>query len=159
MLRSSFSLWYAVFSTKFHEIRNQNFTVTLVTSKSIYRLRVNNFYECVFAEVLKKAHRVIQHTVVNNVTLGAIHATKIPTGPTGKSGPPQKEDPFFRNFSGWTEPIHWVLDRNVRKFWLNRSRPFFPIIFSKKMNCAWRSSRFVNKNIVTTQWHVGRRFD
>ena len=81
MLGSSFSLWYAVFSTKFHEIRNQNFTVTLVTSKSIYRLRVNNFYECVFAEVLKKAHRVIQHTVVNNFT-------------------------------------------------------FFPIIFSKKMNCA-----------------------
>lgn len=102
MLGSSFSLWYAVFSTKFHEIRNQNFTVTLVTSKSIYRLRVNNFYECVFAEVLKKAHRVIQHAVVNNFT-------------------------------------------------------FFPIIFSKKMNCAWRSSRFVNKNIVTTQWHVCRR--
>ena len=39
-------------------------------------------------------------------TLGAIHSTKIPTGPTGKRGPPQKVDPFFRNFSGWTEPIH-----------------------------------------------------
>ena len=39
-------------------------------------------------------------------TMGAIHSTKIPTGPTGKSGPPQKVDPFFRNFSGWTEPIH-----------------------------------------------------
>ena len=38
--------------------------------------------------------------------LGAIHSTKIPTGPTGKIGPPQKVDPFFRNFSGWTEPIH-----------------------------------------------------
>ena len=37
---------------------------------------------------------------------GAIHSTKIPTGPTGKIGPPQKVDPFFRNFSGWTEPIH-----------------------------------------------------
>ena len=36
----------------------------------------------------------------------AIHSTKIPTGPTGKRGPPQKVDPFFRNFSGWTEPIH-----------------------------------------------------
>ena len=34
---------------------------------------------------------------------------------------------FFRNFSGWTEPIHWVLDRNFRKFWLNGSRPgFYP---------------------------------
>ena len=57
---------------------------------------------------------------------GAIHSTKIPTGPTGKSSPPQKVDPFFRNFSGWTEPIHWVLDRNFRKFWLNGSRPRIP---------------------------------
>ena len=32
-------------------------------------------------------------------------------------------DPFFRNFSDWTEPIHWVLDRNFRKVWLNGSRP------------------------------------
>ena len=40
-----------------------------------------------------------------------------------KSGPPQKLDQFFRNFSSWTEPIHWVLDRNFRKFWLNGSRP------------------------------------
>ena len=54
---------------------------------------------------------------------GAIHSTKIPTGPTGKSGPPQKVDLFFRNFSGWSELIHWVLDRNFRKFWLNGSRP------------------------------------
>ena len=38
----------------------------------------------------------------------AIHSTKIPTGPTGKSGPPQKVDPFFRNFSGWTEQIHLI---------------------------------------------------
>ena len=30
--------------------------------------------------------------------LGAIHSTKIQTGPTGKRGPPQKVDPFFRNF-------------------------------------------------------------
>ena len=54
----------------------------------------------------------------------SFHSTKIPTGPTGKIGPPQKVDPFFRNFSGLTEPIYWVLDRNFRKFWLNGSRPF-----------------------------------
>ena len=29
---------------------------------------------------------------------GAIHSTKIPTGQTGKSGPPQKVDPFFETF-------------------------------------------------------------
>ena len=56
-------------------------------------------------------------------TLGAIHSSKSPTGPTGKSGPPQKVDQFFRNFSAWTEPIHRVLDGNFRKFWLNGSRP------------------------------------
>ena len=55
--------------------------------------------------------------------MGAIHSTKIPNGSTGERGPPQKVDPFFRNFFGWTEPIHWVLDRNFRKVWLNGSRP------------------------------------
>ena len=43
---------------------------------------------------------------------------KFPTGPTGKSGSPQKVDQFFRSFSGWTEAIQWVLDRNFRNFWL-----------------------------------------
>ena len=37
----------------------------------------------------------------------------------------------FRNFSGWTEPIHWVLDRNFRKFWLNGSCPITPINWVK----------------------------
>ena len=31
---------------------------------------------------------------------------------------------FFRNFSGWTEPVHRVLDRSFRKFWSNGSRPW-----------------------------------
>ena len=30
---------------------------------------------------------------------------------------------FLWNFSGWTEPIHWLLDRNFRKFWSNGPRP------------------------------------
>ena len=41
-----------------------------------------------------------------NCHIGAIHSTKIPTGPTEKSVPPQKVDLVFRNFSGWTEQIH-----------------------------------------------------
>ena len=49
-------------------------------------------------------------TLDSSFKKGAIHSTKIPTGPTGKSGPPQKMDHPFRNFSGWTEPFHWVLD-------------------------------------------------
>ena len=52
---------------------------------------------------------------------GTVHFDR--TGPTEKSGPPRKVNHFFRNFSGWTEPIHSVLDRNFRKFWLNGSRP------------------------------------
>ena len=41
-----------------------------------------------------------------------------------ESGLLQKVDQFFfRKFSGWTEPIHWVLDRNFRKFWLKGLRP------------------------------------
>ena len=57
---------------------------------------------------------------------GVIHSTKIQTGPTWKSGPPQKVDQFFRNFSGWTEPINWVLDWNFGIFRLNGSRPGSP---------------------------------
>ena len=45
------------------------------------------------------------------------------TGPTEKSGPPREVGRSFRNFSGWTKPFHSVLDRNFRKFWLNRKRP------------------------------------
>ena len=67
-------------------------------------------------------------TLIKLDSLGAIHSTKIPTGPTGKRRPPQKVDPFFRNFSGWTEPILWVLDRNFRKVWLNGSPPPTPPI-------------------------------
>ena len=55
---------------------------------------------------------------------GAVNFDRI--GPTEKSGPPRKVDPIFRNFSVWTEPIHSVLDRNFRKFWLNGSRPRLP---------------------------------
>ena len=53
------------------------------------------------------------------------------TGPTEKSGPPRKVDRFFRNFSGWTEPIHSVLDRNFRKCWLNGSRPGAPCLLDR----------------------------
>ena len=49
------------------------------------------------------------------------------TGSTEKSGPPRKVNRFFENFSGWTEPVHSVLDRNYRKFWLNGSRPNFQL--------------------------------
>ena len=38
---------------------------------------------------------------------------------------------FFRNFSGWTEPIHRVLDRNFRKFWLNGLRPWLSSTWSR----------------------------
>ena len=34
-------------------------------------------------------------SVRNNENVGAIHSTKIQTGPTGKSGPPQKVDQLF----------------------------------------------------------------
>ena len=61
-------------------------------------------------------------TISKGKTGDAIHSTKIQTGPTGKRGPPQKVDQFFRNFSGWTERIHWVVDRNIRKFsWMDRA--------------------------------------
>ena len=44
----------------------------------------------------------------------------------------------FRNFSGWTEPIHSVSDGNFRKVWLNGSRP------SNHQRLIW------NVNCITT---------
>ena len=63
-----------------------------------------------------------------------------------KSGPPQKVDPFFRNLSGWTEPIHWVLDRIFRKFWLNGSRPMNPSLRKNPFLLALRSWGFSQMN-------------
>ena len=56
---------------------------------------------------------------------GTVHFD--PTCPTWKSGPPQKVNRFFRNFSGWPKLVHSVLDRNFRKFWLNGSHPCSPV--------------------------------
>ena len=81
------------------------------------------------------------------VFVGAIHSAKVPTGPMGKSGPPQKVVPFFRNFSGWTEPIRWVLDRNFRKFGLNGSCPV--------ASCVWISVAGASKVEGTMSWCVG----
>ena len=47
-------------------------------------------------------------TMTGGEPKGAIHSTKIQTGPNGKSGPLQMVDQFFRNFSGYTKPIHWI---------------------------------------------------
>ena len=50
------------------------------------------------AKVLRFGVRIFLTSLENQG--GAIHSTKIPTGPTGKKGPPQKVDPFSRNFFG-----------------------------------------------------------
>ena len=84
--------------------------------RKLFEIRFS-YEHCNFARVC-----LLVKMASKTVTRGAIHSTKIQPSPTGKRGPPQKVDLFFRNFSGWTEPIHWVLDRNFRKFWLNGSR-------------------------------------
>ena len=90
-----------------------------------------------------------------------IHSTKIQTGPTGKRGPPQKVDLFFRNFSGWTEPIHWVLDRNFRKFWLNGSRPrnaaYHRIPCIPCMTRRWRGMTTVKYITGSSSWRTRHR--
>ena len=68
-------------------------------------------------------------TQVQTIFTGCDPFNQIPTGPTGKSGPPKRVDQFFRNFSGWTEPIHRVLEWNFWKFWLNGSRPQWPLSY------------------------------
>ena len=54
---------------------------------------------------------------------GTVYFFFVRTG-TEKSGPLLNLGQFFRNFPGWTKPIHSDLDgRNFRKFWLIRSHP------------------------------------
>ena len=60
---------------------------------------------------------------------GTVHFDR--AGPTEKSGPPREVGRYFRNFSGWTEPFHSVLDRNFQKFWLNGKRPFISTDISR----------------------------
>ena len=60
--------------------------------------------------------------ISQSIIMGTIQLTKIPTSSTGKSGPPQKVDQFFWNFSGWTKPIHRVLDQISGHFgWMERA--------------------------------------
>ena len=68
------------------------------------------------------------------LAFGREHSNKIQTGPTGS---PFEVDPFFRNFFSWTEPIHWVLDRNFRKFWLNGSRLNETRALAFDINSTW----------------------
>ena len=57
--------------------------------------------------------------------LGAIHSTKIPTGPTGKSGPPHKVDPFFRNFPvGPNRSIEFWTEISGN-FWMDHGQHFY----------------------------------
>ena len=74
------------------------------------------------------------------VLWSAIHSTKIPTAPTGKSGQPQKVDQFLRNFSSWTEPIHWVLDRNFGR--MDRAR-YVEVLFQ-----LYRGLRYIEVHYI-----------
>ena len=81
----------------------------LFFDSSLKLLRVMCHLKAVETVNLKIIETLNRDTVKERVKTeaeGAIHSTKIPTGPTGKGGPPRKVDQFFRNFSGWTEPIH-----------------------------------------------------
>ena len=55
----------------------------------------------------------------------AIHSTKIPTGPTGKSGPPQKVDQFFRNFPvGPNRSTEFLTEISWNFGWMDRTRGY-----------------------------------
>ena len=77
----------------------------------------------VFQRVWRSINNVLYRLDSRMQVWGAIHSTKIPTGPTGKIGPPQKVAQLFRNFSGWTEPIHWVWTEISGNFsWMDHAR-------------------------------------
>ena len=59
---------------------------------------------------------------------GAIHSTKIPTGLTGKSGPPQKVDPFlFETFPvGPNRSIEFWTEISGNFGWMDRALRYTP---------------------------------
>ena len=73
--------------------------------KAMYQSAFLSFENCLNL-VVSGERCVTSRKTAAKETRGAIHSTKSRTGPTGKRGPPQKVDQFFRNVSGWTEPIH-----------------------------------------------------
>ena len=48
-----------------------------------------------------------------------------------ESGPPQKVEKFFRNFSGWTKPIYWVLDWNFWKILVEWITPYVSRVMTR----------------------------
>ena len=66
--------------------------------------------------------------------MGAIHSTKIPTGPTGKSGPPQKVDPFFfETFPvGPNRSIEFCTEISWNFGWMDRALGFTNLDFHPK---------------------------
>ena len=66
-----------------------------------------------------------------------------------ESGPPQMEDQWFRSFSGWTEPIHWVLDRNFGG--MDRARyieVLFHIFLGKENRLLYRGLRYIEVDYI-----------
>ena len=69
--------------------------------RKLFEIRFS-YKHCNFARVC-----LLVKMASETVTRDAIHSTKIQPSPTGKRGPPQKVDLFFRTFSGLdrTDPL------------------------------------------------------
>ena len=99
------------------------------------QVSLHSFSKFVFRPEKKKvSYTTRPFVLITKPSLGAIHSTKIPTGPTGKSGPPQKVDLFFRNFSGRTEPIFGLMNRydpkeNFAKIWQSKKNLIWSVKF------------------------------
>ena len=90
-----------------------------------------------------------------NEAQGAIHSTQIPTGPTGKSGPPQKVDPIFETFPvGPNRSIEFWTEISGNFGWMDRAHGFellnlFEVFVA--LNCDvtgiwWTRFHFENSN-------------
>ena len=74
--------------------------------------------------------------------MGAMHSTKIQTGPTGKEDHLKRWTSFFKTFA--VGP-----NRNFRKFWLNGSRPIFSVARGQVLR---RQSTLLESLSSSTQW-------
>ena len=81
--------------------------------------------------------------------MGAIHSTKIPTGPTGKSGPPQKGELVFSKPVGANQSIECWTEISGNFGWMDRVLILLDIVL-------WYKS-YVNRRLVTKEEMCGKK--
>ena len=115
--------------------------LSLPNFSMLFQLVLTKFFKSELFSCLPNLDHVIK-SCKGPIIKGAIHSTKIPTGPTGKRGPPQKVDPFFRNFSvGPNRSIEFWTEISGKFGWMDRA-------------LSLKQDRMVERVTLTKNWII-----